>query len=316
MSSMLQYSDDNNVDVNNNDDVNENVDISVKDRSQIYYHRCGRMLPTNSLNDLKDLQGLCHTICSNIITNPHEIKYQQLKISNKLLQTRLMPRKGGIEFLLAIGFEIRTIDFQKVLVLRSDESDYIANINDGLAWLDETINTCIAMSQSHQSHQSDRPCAGCVIQIRLSTGVSVTGGFEPNDTLKSVLEFVQCFYMMDKVGSICLRLPHVTKAFDSDSIDKTLQALDLCPRSILIASTLTDSQLVLQMKEVKQRTNDQVQRNVVNADILKREKLKKVEKDKNHKQQLLQLFNDDRNDFKERSGGGSGSSGSQMDPSA
>jgi hypothetical protein len=72
------------------------------------------------------------------------------------------------------------------------------------------------------------------------------------------------------------------------------------------------------MKEVKQRTNDQVQRNVVNADILKREKLKKVEKDKNHKQQLLQLFNDDRNDFKERSGGGSvsGSGGSEMGPSA
>jgi hypothetical protein len=166
------------------------------------------------------------------------------------------------------------------------------------------------MSQSHQNPQFDRPCAGCVIQIRLSTGVSVTGGFSPDDTLHRVLEFVQCFYMMDKVGSICLRLPHVTKAFDSDSIDKTLQVLDLCPRSILIASTLTDSQLVDQMKEVKQRTNDQVQKNVANTDVLKKEKLKKVEKDKNHKQQLLQLFNDDRADYKERSGN------FQMDPSA
>ena len=303
MASMLQdYSNDN--DGNNGND--ENVDIiSVHNRSQIYYHRCGRMLPTNTLKDLQDLQVLCHTICSNIISNPNEIKYQQLKISNKLLQTRLMPRKGGIEFLLAIGFETRTIDFQKVLVLRSDESDCIVNIKDGLAWLDETINTCITMSQSHQNHQSDRPCAGCVIQIRLSTGVSVTGGFAPNDTLHSVLEFVRCFYMMDKVDNICLRLPHVTKAFDTNNISKTLQDLDLCPRSILIASTLTDSQLVEQMKEIKQKTNDQVQKNVVNADILKREKLKKVENDKNHKQQLLQLFNDDRNDFKERSGSGS-----------
>jgi hypothetical protein len=130
--------------------------------------------------------------------------------------------------------------------------------------------------------------------------LSVTGGFSSDDTLQSVLEFVKCYYAVDRTETICLRLPHLTKAFGNEEMLRNLKELDLVPRSILIASTLTDGQLVEQMKEVKYKTSEEVRKNVVNADIIKREKMKKVEMDKDQKKKMLQAFNDDRDDFKER----------------
>lgn len=287
--------DDNEVNSDNHSEMN------VEDRTIRYYHRCGRMLCTNSVTSLIDLQELCHTICNNIIQNPKEVKYQHLKLSNKLLQTRLIPRKGGLEFLLALNFEYQTHDFQKFLVLRGNETEDIDNIKSGLKWLDETTSTCIEMSKSHinQSDQN-RPCAQCIIQIRISKGLTITGGFSTEDKLESVLEFVRCYYMSDKIDAISLSLPHATKSFDIENMEKTLKDLDLSPRSILIASTLSDVQRVEQMQEVKQKTNNEIKKNVVNADVLKREKMKKVEQDKEQKKHIIASFTEDRKDIKDR----------------
>jgi len=301
MSSIIENSNINNdIDIDDNENNNIINENDTNSNSQ-YYHRCGRMLPINNISNLNDLQQLCHMICNNILQHPNDIKYQQLKLSNKLIQTRLLTRKGGIEFLHAIGFEIQTHDFQKVLVLKNNENNYIDNIRNGLIWLDETIHTCVKMAQSHhKQNDSDKSCAECIIQVKISKGLNVTGGFMANDKLDSVLQFVKCFFKIEKNNNVCLRLPHMNKAYDDDCMIKTLEELELYPRSILIASTLSDEQVAEKMIQVKQNANEDIKRNIANAEQIRREKIKKNENDSNHKKNLLLAFNDDRKDYKER----------------
>jgi hypothetical protein len=267
-----------------------------QDYSHLYYKRCGRMLPVNSFTDLYDLHQLCHTICNNILQHPHDMKYQQLKLSNKSIQTRLLTRHGGLDFLHAIGFEIQTHDFQKVLVLRNNE-----NIQYGLMWLDETVNTCIDMAQCNrsQSSNSDKPCAECILQILISNTLTVIGGFMYEDNLESVVDFVKCFFKKED-PLVCLRLPNRSKAYEKECMMKTLEELELCPRSVLIASTLTDEQLADRMQQVKQKGDEDIKTNIANAVHMRQQQLKKKEKDDEYKQNLLLEFQDDRKNFKER----------------
>ena len=55
------------------------------------------------------------------------------------------------------------------------------------------------------------PCAECTIQLRLPTGLSVTGGFASTDRLSAVLSFACCFFRSDKCDSVMLRQAHNAK---------------------------------------------------------------------------------------------------------
>ena len=55
------------------------------------------------------------------------------------------------------------------------------------------------------------PCAECTIQLRLPTGLSVTGGFASTDPVSAVLSFACCFFRSDKCDSVMLRQAHNAK---------------------------------------------------------------------------------------------------------
>lgn len=268
----------------------------IHDSIHLFYLRSGCMLSVNTMADLNDLHQLCHTICDNILNNPHDAKYQQIKLSNKSIQTRLLTKNGGLDFLYAIGFEVQIHDFQKVLVLNTKNDDYFENIQYGLIWLDETINTCINMAHKDQH---DKPCAEYIIQIQCK-GLTVTGGFLSKDKLENVVDFVKCFYEISKTPIIYLRSPHRSKAYEEECMIKSLEELELGPRSILIASSLTDEQVSIRMNKVKQEVNGDTKTNIANAEQVRLQKLRKNEKDNEHKNNLLMQFQEDRNDFKER----------------
>ena len=93
--------------------------------------KCIRILTLNSLSELLDLEELIYKILNNILINIDEIKYRELKQSNKLVQDRILKRKGGLELLSALNF---------TLVSRGEEKLYVMNI-DGIE-REEIVTRC------------------------------------------------------------------------------------------------------------------------------------------------------------------------------
>ncbi|VDN51813.1 unnamed protein product [Dracunculus medinensis] len=61
-----------------------------------------------SLNDSKKCQSASEILqkyLRNLIENPHDEKFRRIRLSNKVLQERVLCAKGGFEFLQACGFE-------------------------------------------------------------------------------------------------------------------------------------------------------------------------------------------------------------------
>jgi hypothetical protein len=115
-----------------------------------------------SQTELLDLKDIILTLCRNISLHPEDQKFRIIKQSNKVVQQRIVPRKGGLEFLGAIGFIVEIIDGQKVLHFEGTDlspADVSAVIEDGLAWLESTIETCLLMADIHDRQPSES-CSG------------------------------------------------------------------------------------------------------------------------------------------------------------
>lgn len=121
--------------------------------SSSLWEKCARTLSLNTTADLLDLLDLLQTLCQNIISNQEESKFRTIKLSNKTIQNRLINRKGGLEFLAAVGFLTKIVDGNKILQLDIDESEdnqhVYLDIEDSLAWLNSTADTCIQMSDTN-----------------------------------------------------------------------------------------------------------------------------------------------------------------------
>ena len=118
------------------------------------WEKCARTISLNSRDDLIDLVKLLETVCRNIIANPAEPKYRSIKFSNKTFETRLLGRKGGTEFLAAIGFKTLVVDAARTMEYPCDENSTFISasrlnaIDDGLSWLAYTADCCIGMADA------------------------------------------------------------------------------------------------------------------------------------------------------------------------
>ncbi len=92
------------------------------------WEKCARTLSLNTKKELFDLSELLQILCKNVILNPSEKKYRIVKLSNKGIQERLVNRKGGLEFLNAVGFQTKVLDRSKVLELVVDDDEEISFI--------------------------------------------------------------------------------------------------------------------------------------------------------------------------------------------
>lgn len=108
------------------------------------------MLSVNSRGELFDLVDILTMIVRNILSHPSDVKYRVIKLTNKVIQSRLVGRKGGIEFLSAAGFIAKTLDAQKVLELVGGDGDHSAaemtELEESLSWLTSTVDTCNKMA--------------------------------------------------------------------------------------------------------------------------------------------------------------------------
>ncbi|XP_046859162.1 monothiol glutaredoxin-S11-like [Xenia sp. Carnegie-2017] len=66
---------------------------------------CFRELLENSPDAFDSASQLLLRIANNVIKEPKEIKYRTLKLSTNTFQNKLLPVKGAVECLFAMGFE-------------------------------------------------------------------------------------------------------------------------------------------------------------------------------------------------------------------
>ena len=113
------------------------------------WEKCARTISLNTRSEIFDLSNLLGTICLNITSHPIDPKYRIIKLNNKIIQDRLLSRKGGLEFLDAIGFKAVVVDAFRTLQLDVSDvgnNEKMAEIADSLTWLTSTIDTCVQMA--------------------------------------------------------------------------------------------------------------------------------------------------------------------------
>eukprot|EP01035_Chromulina_nebulosa_P039032 gene39032-52736_t len=179
----------------------------VVDRS---WEKCARLLSLNSPIELKYIDETARTLITNIIKNPAEEKFRTVKCSNKILNQKILSKSGGADFLICAGF-IAGIDEAGLKILsytprynynpkkskllsKEDKSE----LEDCLEWLSSTVQDCVELWKIKQSRNlqltEEESCAECIIQIKLPTGISVSGGFMGNDLFLDVKNFAKSFF--------------------------------------------------------------------------------------------------------------------------
>ena len=63
------------------------------------------ILVTNPLEKFLDVSDLLIRFASNILKDPQNVKYRKIRVSNPIVQNRLLPVEGAIECLFEMGFE-------------------------------------------------------------------------------------------------------------------------------------------------------------------------------------------------------------------
>lgn len=262
------------------------------------------MLSVNSRGELFDLVDILTMIVRNILSHPSDVKYRVIKLTNKVIQSRLVGRKGGIEFLSAAGFIAKTLDAQKVLELVGGDGDHSAaemtELEESLSWLTSTVDTCNKMADVSKRLPAES-CASVVVQLRFPTGQTVVGGFTRTDHARDVLSFACCFYHADKADLVQLRESHNAKAaLGYDDLEKSLQDLGLFPRVTLMVDTLNETERAVSVCETRTKVTTDIKLQKARAEQLRKQKIANLLTSQEERKKLLLSFKDDRLDQRDR----------------
>lgn len=185
----------------------------VSSGSAIQWEKCARLLLVNSPNDLSIIKLTADTLILNIINNPTEVRYRTLNCANKNLSEKLLSKSGGVEYLLCVGFSVLIDEATDSKLLRFSKRIYstkkdrfeaplsdreIVDLRESLEWMNSTISDCMTLWNMRKSLNpkisEEDPCAECILQIKLPTGTSVSGGFLSTDKLLDVQLFAKAFF--------------------------------------------------------------------------------------------------------------------------
>ena len=304
--------------------------VELTAREHGIFQKCARFLLLNSPKDLLDLQQVLVSIVSNILDNPADTKFRFIKLSNKLVQTKIAQRKGGFEFLNGLGFEVITKDGDKVLFL-GNEVDLLGagagagaekapqdpaaaemlsavtrhHLSQAVQWLNENVQICLEYSRIQQTTSSSaaysaalstRPCAECIIQIKLplSAGMSVAGGFGRTEKLSDVVRFARCFFIEDRSDSLLLRRAQDASVIDT-SLDVSLIEAGLFPRAMLLATTQSDEDRTGALKTAQRAVAVEIKQQSAQSERVRREKMAQSDARKREKEKTLLAFKEDHN---------------------
>lgn len=164
------------------------------DTNEKVWEKCARLLMLNSPMKLDELLDIVSKVIKNAVEKSQDSRFRTLKMNNSTVKNKIIDVPGGLEFLIAVGFEVRNENENKVLFFPHD-SVGLQSLETGLTWLINTVHTCKGCSDpTNLSHG----CAQCIISVRMPTGSSVLGGFMKGDKLSDVRSFACCYFMQER----------------------------------------------------------------------------------------------------------------------
>lgn len=156
------------------------------------WQKCARRLMLNRISDVDRVLTNCEKVIQNIILHPTEPKYRTIRCGNASFRSNVLDLPGGAEVLQAAGFEwsVNT-EGEKIVVFGREGGE--VHLTDALLWLRSTVDTCKRFAKAKSALDGDI-CADCVVQVRLPTGTTVSGGFMRGDLLQDVRDFAACYF--------------------------------------------------------------------------------------------------------------------------
>lgn len=257
-----------------------------------------RMITTNPPREVFLLVKTLKRVLENIVGSPQERKYRTLKVSNATLQRKIISITGGLQFLLAAGFEDRGSE----LVLEDPvDQGALAKL---IRLLEHHKTTVGNLVNQHGSGISC--CCECSIQIGLPSGKGVPLGFSGDDTLLFVRNFVGASGLIPQ-RDFSLSTVAPARELEGDVMQCTLRGLGFLPRTKLVVRLArgagapgdfeeTDSgrrARLLQEEQERQASMEMVEK-VQQAKLLEKRAKKRERK------QAVSAFREDRDDVQRR----------------
>jgi hypothetical protein len=192
-----------------------------------------RMFTLNTPNQCNTLFTILRKIINNILKTPNSAKFRTIKLSNNIIQQKIVAIHGGIEFLRSMNFN-RVTKSREQLLIMSDENVDVTWLELGLA----TLNS-VELSSSNQQKSKPSILAECTLHIVLPSGHTMKAGFMKEETIGDIYNFVNYSRTDGKrnhgTDTFILSIPYPPKDLVGDEwLTKTVQDAGLTPRSKLI----------------------------------------------------------------------------------
>ncbi|CAN0126854.1 unnamed protein product [Pylaiella littoralis] len=199
---------------------------ALQGRRKRLVNRVGRHLPCNTIEVVSDFGKVATKVVDNILSNPADIKYRELRANNKTIQRAILGCHGGREFLSLLGFEKITKHGETVYFLAEPHVEHVAQAK---RWLAERVESC----EQTEGAASGRACADAVLTVLLTSGQTLEGGFYKHETIHDVYAFLQSSVVN---GGEDLRLRTTTQPtaeLGEQMLPMTLADAKLLPRATL-----------------------------------------------------------------------------------
>ena len=270
-----------------------------------------RMFSLNTAQQCTTLFTILRKILNNVLTAPDDVKYRTIKLSNKIIDAKIVNIHGGLEFLRSMKFHRATLQREQLLIMHDEQLD-VSWLEVGLATLDSVdLSTPNTSSTSSSSASAGTVLAECILHIVLPTGHTLRAGFANNESIKDVYTFVDYARTDGKRNqgmdsfTLCTSYPQqeLVGAWHS----KTLQEAGLTPRSKLIIKKQKrpDAPDAFQDKPEDKEARERQQRlereqRELQEQLVVQNKKKEKAAIKLERERALQSFKDDRTDVVRR----------------
>eukprot|EP00752_Nemacystus_decipiens_P012018 g10653.t1 len=157
---------------------------ALQERRKRLVNRVGRHLPCNTIQVVSDFANVATKVVDNILANPADVKFRELRANNKTIQRAILGCHGGREFLSLLGFEKITKNGEIFYFLAEPHVDHLSQAK---GWLAERVRSC----EQTTGAMGGRPCADSVLTVLLTSGQTLEGGFYQHETIGDVYAFLQ-----------------------------------------------------------------------------------------------------------------------------
>ncbi|CAM9641521.1 unnamed protein product [Ectocarpus sp. 4 AP-2014] len=157
---------------------------ALQERRKRLVNRVGRHLPCNTIQVVSGFAKVATKVVENILSNPADVKFRELRANNKTIQRAVLSCHGGREFLSLLGFEKITKNGEVVYFLAEPHVDHLTQAK---GWLAERVKSC----EQSEGSVGGRACADSVLTVLLTSGQTLEGGFYKHETIHDVYAFLQ-----------------------------------------------------------------------------------------------------------------------------